>query len=1024
MSCATAQGVEVSLVPARASGTYQIVGNEILLDGAGQQVVLDIFISDWDPTDAGLLLSSFQAVIEPAGFSSGLSGVLTPFRADCVTSADCVAAIGQGGVCSTAGVPANKCPAGFIIRSREDFLFRGISALAAVDIASISYRYAGLSLDFPISNTKCVGGLEPGKVCRADGDCPGFGEIVPPGTCEINHDVRYAGTLVLDVPVVAKGKFTIELREAPGTQVLDDAGAPFDPLFINSARITILCDASTDCEDGNACTKDDCLGDGTCLNAANYDINTQCCNPADGTVLPISDSIQCTQNICDPDTGLVTHPPEPEGTTCGDSDDTECNGADTCDGAGACQDNLAVAETTCGDSTDTECNLADACDGAGACQDNLTTAGTPCGDTADTDCTAPDACDGTGDCLPNDVADGTGCDDGLFCNENEACAAGACTGGNALNCDDGIACTTDTCNDDLDKCDNDLLAGRCVITGVCYADGEFNPANDCQECDTASSTTEWSFREAGGLCDDGDACTGTGRNDIGFDTCDGAGTCTGTPDPECNDNCVFAISAVEGVTLSNNDDRSADDAEALCQPDSNNDIWFVYTAACDGEVFLSTTGSLMAPSNDPVLNVFDRCPDTGGVEIACDDDSGVNLQAALTFVAAAGWSYRIRVAGFENNSGDVVLNIAPVNDCVIDGVCYAAGQISPGNECEACVPQLATDAWSARLEGSSCGDGAEFECDNPDACDGAGVCEVNFKPDGTACSDEGNECTFDECSSGVCSYPPRPEGTPCGDPTNTECDNPDTCNGASACRSNPEVAGAPCGDRTGTECDLADICTGAGSCDDNLAPNGTECDDVDVCTGNDLCTVGLCAGTSILEAPIVVGEGSKFLFVTPQPTGAPAGMALLLTSPTWPCVAAYITAEGELSSEPVFQTPAEWDTIRLGGGLVEISPSSEYEVVAECGEFVSTPGSGTTVQYGDVAGPKVDGQWADPEGIVDVMDWLAIIGGFLHDPSAPAMTRTDLYPCAEGDKYIDIRDVLASILAFLHTPYPCPLPCP
>ena len=71
--------------------------------------------------------------------------------------------------------------------------------------------------------------------------------------------------------------------------------------------------------------------------------------------------------------------------------------------------------------------------------------------------------------------------------------------------------------------------------------------------------------------------------------------------------------------------RAADDAEASCQIDSNNDVWFVYTATCDGAVFMSTTGSQFAPSNDPVLSVYDACPGTGGVEIACDDDSGIDL---------------------------------------------------------------------------------------------------------------------------------------------------------------------------------------------------------------------------------------------------------------------------------------------------------------------------------------------------------------------------------------------------------------
>ena len=52
--------------------------------------------------------------------------------------------------------------------------------------------------------------------------------------------------------------------------------------------------------------------------------------------------------------------------------------------------------------------------------------------------------------------------------------------------------------------------------------------------------------------------------------------------------------------------------------------------------------------------------------------------------------------------------------------------------------------------GAACGDPSDTDCDNPDACDGLGRCAENWEPDGTPC-DDGDECTEnDECSEGSC----------------------------------------------------------------------------------------------------------------------------------------------------------------------------------------------------------------------------------------------------------------------------------
>ena len=64
------------------------------------------------------------------------------------------------------------------------------------------------------------------------------------------------------------------------------------------------------------------------------------------------------------------------------------------------------------------------------------------------------------------------CSDGLFCNGAETCviATGVCQAGAAPNCDDSVACTTDSCNETTDSCDhaanNAVCSDGLFCTGV------------------------------------------------------------------------------------------------------------------------------------------------------------------------------------------------------------------------------------------------------------------------------------------------------------------------------------------------------------------------------------------------------------------------------------------------------------------------------------------------------------------------------------------------------------------------------
>ena len=66
------------------------------------------------------------------------------------------------------------------------------------------------------------------------------------------------------------------------------------------------------------------------------------------------------------------------------------------------------------------------------------------------------------------------------------CVRTLCT--TSKDCDDGLACTTDTCS--AGSCSNTIKSGSCVIDGKCWANGAVNPGK-CEKCDTSMSNSSW-----------------------------------------------------------------------------------------------------------------------------------------------------------------------------------------------------------------------------------------------------------------------------------------------------------------------------------------------------------------------------------------------------------------------------------------------------------------------------------------------------------------------------------------------------
>ncbi len=123
------------------------------------------------------------------------------------------------------------------------------------------------------------------------------------------------------------------------------------------------------------------------------------------------------------------------------------------------------------------------------------------------------------------------------------------------------------------------------------------------------------------------------------------------PPPPANDNCADRTPICDGATpfdgsFATTDGLGNGPACVFFGNDViNNDIWYNYTASCDGTVTINTCGSTV----DTELAVYDGC-DTlncppGQPPIACNDDF-CGLQSQVTFEAVAGNCYKLRVGTF------------------------------------------------------------------------------------------------------------------------------------------------------------------------------------------------------------------------------------------------------------------------------------------------------------------------------------------------------------------------------------------
>lgn len=358
----------------------------------------------------------------------------------------------------------------------------------------------------------------------------------------------------------------------------------------------------------------------------------------------------------------------------------------------------------------------------------------------------------------------------------------------AVKCDDGNACTMESCNA-LAQCTYQPIS--CNDGDACTLDS-CEPATGCTTADVGCLGAPGCARSDGDACDDGDACT--------HDDACAAGLCAGVA-TGCDDANPCTVDA--------------------CDPASG----CTHVAKADG----TECGD---PSHVCIVGLCQV------VDIGCQVDADCGLLAGSGLPnACETWKCQtLAAAGFSK----VCAKTATV-DCDDGNVCT-------DNTCDPATGCVATPVASA--EPVPCDDGDV--CSGPDLCEqGACVavdsgcndgnpCSLDFCDSGTSCfaqaidegaCDDGDACTTDTtCQLGHCLGAP------------VDCDDNDLCT-IDSCSPDSGCHAAA------VDCDDANPCT-TDSCDAQLGCQHTptasmganECDDGDVCTVDDHCDAGLCVG--------------------------------------------------------------------------------------------------------------------------------------------------------------------------------------
>jgi hypothetical protein len=419
-------------------------------------------------TDAGLDMCAIDADCQ-AG-TSCIEGVCTFVDELCVDDADCPGGrICREGTCVTETVctensdcpPSERCDEGVCRPIGTCVDDAGCPDYAhCVDGICVQNPPCESDLDCPLDEQCVDGGCVPRDECTNHLECPPD-ELCQDGLCFGIGDCSDDG----DCPPFAS---CVDGTCTQNDACTSDDECPADMMCGDDGLCVPRpsCTDSTDCDATEHCENGLCQPIGTCVDDSD-------CPPY----------ATCIDGVCAQNAGCTTDADCPATEECTDglcTDRPPCDDSLDCDADELCVDGQCTALPLCTD--DDDCPLEAHCE-SGQCVQN-----DAC--TTDLDCPSDSRCDDglcvrIGDCVehadcgPGNICeDGTcvrapcesaaECDDGLFCNGVEQCdPIGGCVGGAAPALDDGIGCTTGTCDEAADAIVQLPVDSLCVPTNAC-----------------------------------------------------------------------------------------------------------------------------------------------------------------------------------------------------------------------------------------------------------------------------------------------------------------------------------------------------------------------------------------------------------------------------------------------------------------------------------------------------------------------------------------------------------------------------
>jgi hypothetical protein len=411
--------------------------------------------------------------------------------------------------------------------------------------------------------------------------------------------------------------------------------------------------------------------------------------------------------------------------------------------------------------------------------------------------------------------------DGTVCGNGQICRAGACGAGcevDGVYRKPGVVDPEDPCQTCQPSwsttgwtaiadgtacggglvCANGICGTACDIGQTVYASSETNPANACQTCQPAITSTTWSDVKDGTECGGGEVCSGG----------------------SCNPGCYIG-----GTVYAPNTANTTDACES-CAPSMSTTKW---SDVPDGTA--CGTGDICHKG------VCGTGCEIAGVYYAKGASNPNDACQSCQPGATTAWS---NVAdGSSCGNGQICSNGQCGTQCDIGGTVYTTGATEAGDACEICQPGKSTTAWTTLANGTSCGSGVTCVAGMCNGCvPGTTQCQANGVQ---TCNTMGQWGAAQACSASLTCLAGQCTGV-CG-PGQTTCSG----NGVETCNGSGQWGGA-------VAC-TQQVCVG-GVCTGVCGPNETRCAGNGVetcngsgqwgaavaCSGSQTCVAGVCGG--------------------------------------------------------------------------------------------------------------------------------------------------------------------------------------